>query len=158
MDTKEDVYIRTIEYAVEKDGSFNLTKMLEDLALNEQQIEMIRHQVASGGLLAHEYTYSHVVESVNIQREVKVWCSALDRFRLLEYQELRDARESSRSANTKAIFAIIVSIVSFMASIFISLYQMSTPISLPSSHFEHQKEIINKLSVNLEPIERSRED
>ncbi|EGU30858.1 hypothetical protein VIBRN418_16266 [Vibrio sp. N418] len=139
----DDVFIKVIRYAVDKNGPFDLITMFSELNVSEQQQEMLMDQIANRHLLSHSTAYIPsivyaIVEKKN--KEMLVWCSAIDRFRLLEYEELKEARESSIDANKTATRAIWLSIVTLLCSIFFSLYQVITPISLP---IEFNKEISN---------------
>lgn len=48
-------------------------------------------------------------------------------FQLLEYEELNEARASSRKAHWTAIFAIIISIIAMGFSVYYSHLQLTTP-------------------------------
>ncbi len=134
----DDIFIRVIRYAVDKNGPFDLITMFSELNVSDKQQEMLMDQIANRHLLSHSINYIPstiyaIVEKKN--KEMLVWCSAKDRFRLLEYEELKEARESSIEANRMATRAIWLSILSFLCSIFFSLYQVITPISLPDKYY-----------------------
>ncbi|EMJ3470013.1 TPA: hypothetical protein P0E21_001831 [Vibrio harveyi] len=146
MNTNDDIFIRVIRYAVDKDKPFDLLGMYDDLGISNEQRHMLTEQIASGALLAHQTSIQIVHRKVREQSSgVEVWCSAQDRFRLLEYQELTEARQSSLEANKMATKAIVISIVSFLCSIGFSLYQINNPISLPEKHYSNLSQINSTL-------------
>jgi len=85
--------------------------------------------IADNKLLAYKAGHSayHVR---NMPENITAWCTANDRFRLLEYQELQEARESAATAKKHALIAICISIASLLASICFSIYQVATPVTL----------------------------
>jgi len=66
----------------------------------------------------------------------KYYLSFEDSFRLLEHQELKDARKSSLYATIFASSAIIISIISSAISIYYSNEQLNKPTSIESSQFD----------------------
>ncbi|KGY06813.1 hypothetical protein [Vibrio sinaloensis] len=150
MNTNDDIFIRVIRYAVDKDKPFDLLGMYDDLGISNEQRHMLTEQIASGVLLAHQTSTQIVHRKVREHSSgVEVWCSAQDRFRLLEYQELTEARQSSLEANKMATKAIVISIVSFLCSIGFSLYQINNPISLPEKHYSNLSQINSTLLQNM---------
>lgn len=117
----EDLYISAIRYAITRNDKFPLGDIRTELCLSEAQFEMLTDEVSKGKILSHsnsDYVFS------STPHEVKVWASATDRFRLIEYNELQDARKSARSANTHAIIAIAISAILAMVSIGLTIQQM----------------------------------
>ncbi|MEZ8037862.1 hypothetical protein AB4277_16545 [Vibrio splendidus] len=149
MTKKDDIYIQVLKYAVENDGPFDLTKMFKELHVTEDQKVMLLQQVEIGNVLAHRMTTVGFNRRVESCEQIKVWCSAIDRFRLLEYQELQEARESSKSASRMARIAILISIISFFSAVGISLYQISSPIILPEHFWDRQDEFIKALETKV---------
>ncbi|PJC87833.1 hypothetical protein CSW98_01530 [Vibrio sp. HA2012] len=143
---QDDIFIRVIQYAVEKNGAFDLIQMFEELEVSGSQKSMLADQIGHGNLLAHNKNHDIINRCVKETRAVDVWCSAVDRFRLLEYQELTEARESSLSANKMATKAIVISIISFLSGIAFSWYQVSNPITLPKQHYKEMSNIVELLS------------
>lgn len=56
-------------------------------------------------------------------------------FKLLEYRELGDARKSSKEARTYAIVAILISIATFIASIYFSIRVLEQKIVIDDKQF-----------------------
>ena len=147
---EKDLYIRVVEYAVAKDGPFDLNQMYEDLALDDNKKRMLTDQIDNRYLLATNCC-GQIPRRLSCGACVEVWCSARDRFRLLEYQELHDARRSSKKANLFATVAIMISMVSFTASILFSLYEITSPIKLPASYLDNDdslRVLLDRISEN----------
>lgn len=141
----DDIFIRVIRYAVNKDGPFDLLTMFSDLDVTDEQKKMLMDQIAYRHLLSHskDYIATNIYAIVkNGDKKILVWCSAIDRFRLLEYQELKEARQSSLDANKMATRAIWISILSFLSAIMFSIYQITNPISLPEKHYTELSRIV----------------
>ncbi|MGF6692635.1 hypothetical protein M2318_002707 [Metapseudomonas resinovorans] len=118
----EDLYISTIRYAIQKDDQFSLGELKFDLGLSEEQFEMLKDEVWKGNILSH--TSSDFVFQASAL-EVPVWASALDRFRLIEFEELQDARKAALGANRHAILAMVISAGLALASIALTFKEMS---------------------------------
>lgn len=146
---QDDIFIRVIQYAVQKNGAFDLIQMFDDLDVSNDQKNMLSDQIGKGNLLAHSKNLEIINRLVKEKTPVDVWCSAIDRFRLLEYQELSEARESSLSANRMATKAFIISILSFLSTIAFSWYQVSNPITLPEQHYKEMSNIVVLLESKL---------
>ena len=146
---QDDIFIRVIQYAVQKNGAFDLIQMFDDLDVSNDQKNMLSDQIGKGNLLAHSKNLEIINRLVKEKTPVDVWCSAIDRFRLLEYQELSEARESSLSANRMATKAFIISILSFLSTIAFSWYQVSNPITLPEQHNKEMSNIVVLLESKL---------
>ena len=65
-------------------------------------------------------------------------------FNLLEFQELKEARDSSRSAKNLAVFAILFSGVLSVASIYFSYKQLNSPISINAKQIQE----LNNTEIN----------
>lgn len=146
MYQQEDIFIKVIKYAVDKDGPFDLIEMYDNLGVTEDQKIMLNQQIRDGNLLAHQMVVHAFINRIKESGSISVWCSAEDRFRLLEYQELSEARESSLSASKMATKAIWISIISFVCSIGFSIYQAVNPIKLPEKYWLNQNKIIKIIS------------
>jgi hypothetical protein len=57
-------------------------------------------------------------------------------FKLLEYEELSEARQSSKKATTIAIIAIVISIIASTFSIYYSNMQLNTPTKIEESQIK----------------------
>jgi hypothetical protein len=57
-------------------------------------------------------------------------------FRLIEYQELQEARKASKSANRNSFIAITVSILAIIISIYMAYSQINSPVSIDQKQIE----------------------
>jgi len=57
-------------------------------------------------------------------------------FRLLEHEELKEARQSSKEARKYAIIAICISIIAMVISIIFSIIQIITPTKIDNTQFQ----------------------
>ena len=131
--------------------------MYSDLKVTDAQQKMLTDQIANRQLLSHSTEYTALNINAIIEKgdaELIVWCSAIDRFRLLEYQELSEARESSLDANKMATIAIGISIISFLFAAGIAIFQILNPISLPDKHYQNQRELLDAI-VTIENVSAS---
>jgi hypothetical protein len=71
-------------------------------------------------------------------------------FTLLEYEELEEARASSKQANKWAIVALCVSILGTMFSIAFSLKQINTPTEIKQNQID---QIINVLTIQTKQLD-----
>lgn len=63
-------------------------------------------------------------------KDHKLHLSFNSRFKLLEYEELKEARKSSRQAMKVARWAIIISIITGISSIYFSYKQLNKPLTI----------------------------
>ncbi len=73
-------------------------------------------------------------------------------FTLLEYQELQEARESSKSANKWAVIALTISIVATLSSIGFSVKQIYTPTEIKSEQVDQITQTINKQNILIDSL------
>ncbi len=150
---EHDIILRLIEYGVKKNTSFNLGQAYKDLGYNDAERKIVSRTIDAGHVLGGATT--GIVELDF--RHVNVWCTAADRFRLLEYKELQEARESASTAKKHALIAIGISIVAFIASVGFSIYQITTPVSLDQSVvaiYQEQTDILKKQLAATEQLNR----
>lgn len=149
MSSQKDIFIRVIEYAVQRNGSFLMSDMVQSLELEGAQLRMICDQIGRGNLLAHNHRDGSPFRGDPnfANREYMsqdVWCSAIDRFRLLEYQELQEARKSAQDANKQASRALIVAIVAIVISAGAAFWQVTTDVNLPKEHYDALQRIADR--------------
>jgi len=100
---KEDIYIRVLKYAASKGiGGFTLKELNSDLNLSDDEKHFIEMNTMS--------TDNSVFWYSTPERR-KVTLSFDGRAMLLEHEELRDARKSSKRAMTIAIISIILNVI-----------------------------------------------
>ncbi|PHS05022.1 MAG: hypothetical protein COA78_15735 [Blastopirellula sp.] len=115
MVPKDDIYIHILEAAFKEDHKFKLRKLFEEVKFDEDQEFLILLSVDQGNLFGKDP--SGFKARYDKGYDDDVWLTVEDRFRLLEYVELKEARESSRNATYFAGAALILSFVSTMYSI-----------------------------------------
>ena len=107
--SKDDFYVRILRWAKEKGSEgFLLSDMDEGLSLTKKQINLI------------DYT-ANVDDSVFIRPDSHTDNYKLSfegYFKLLEYDELQEARASARQARLYAIFAIFISAISSLINVY----------------------------------------
>lgn len=66
-------------------------------------------------------------------------------FSFLEYVELNEARQSSKIAHVWSVIAMIISIITLLASIYFSNKQLGAPITIESTQFDQIKALLDKI-------------
>ncbi len=130
--TKDDhLYIKLLEFANTRD-KFTYADLMEECNLQDDPINesQIRRQISNGKLFCsvHEKNKAYSFYNLLLDKKdsIELWMSVDDKFRLLEYVELNEARESSLKATKQASIAILFSFVSFVVSIGFSIYGIYT--------------------------------
>jgi len=107
--SKDDFYVNVLRWAKEKGSEgFLLSDMDKELSLTEKQSNLI------------DYT-ANTDTSVFINPETRTSIFKLSfegYFKLLEYDELQEARESARQARFYAISAIFLSAISSLLNVY----------------------------------------
>jgi len=107
MQPGSDIYIEILKFGKEK-PNFTYDDLVN--AFPEQK-----------NLIKYEIMYNHLFLSVEEDEDIskgKLALSFEDRFRLLEHEELQEARQSSRRAMSIAIISIVLSVVVTAISFF----------------------------------------
>jgi hypothetical protein len=128
----KDHYIRALEYA-ESRTTFTLEQLASELHLSDVhkgQLALQIHQNQIFNQNASDYINNYK------ERPIDLHFSVEDKFRLLNYVELQEARKSSRSATYFAVVALLVSIISLIFSACISIIQLNSPINIPLEFIE----------------------
>ncbi|MBA4241490.1 MAG: hypothetical protein C0448_12250 [Sphingobacteriaceae bacterium] len=73
-------------------------------------------------------------------------------FKLLEYEELEEARTSSRQANVWAIVALSVSIIGTLCSIGFSLKQINTPTEIKQGQIDQITKTLNAQTSQIDSL------
>ncbi|WP_423708214.1 hypothetical protein [Undibacterium sp. WLX3042] len=132
MSTLKDHYIRALEYA-ESRSSFTLGELATSIELTPEQKAQLALQIHHKQIFNHHA--SHYINDYEKQA-IDLHFSVEDKFRLLNYAALQEARESSRSATWFAISALAVSIISLIISAYLSYMQLNSPINIPLEFVE----------------------
>ena len=117
MSESQDLYVRVIGWASKRAGKFTLGEMISSLELSEQQNIVVRKEIAAKRLLATDMM-AYVVEATDLRwQSVEVWCTAEDRFRYLEFEQLQFARSEAEKAGKQARFATWLAGVGFLLNV-----------------------------------------
>jgi hypothetical protein len=136
----DDFIIKVLKYATEKD-EFTFEELCISLAPTDIQKTQLMRQVEVSEILGHAHVnYSNFL-SANKAPKTKLYASTEDHFRLLEYQELKEARASSVVATKFATGALTVSIITAIISTCISIKSMNSEISFPEEFYSYMKKI-----------------
>ncbi|MBB1292208.1 hypothetical protein [Pseudoalteromonas sp. SR41-4] len=131
MDDK-NLMIRVLEWAT-KQEQFTFQELCAALDLSEVERHQLKLLIHHKSLLFHNHgTFYSSVDNADI----KIFASAEDHFRYLEYVELKEARKSSKDANTKALVAISIAVVSTLTSIVMSIAAMKSDINVPDKMYD----------------------
>ncbi len=121
-------YIRALIYGDEK-VTFYYPDLVEHLGIKMKSGEevILRDQIAERNIFYLDPLNSttNFINSCN-ERDIttRLSLSVEDKFRLLEYTELKEARASSHSATMWAVRAFVISIISTVFAIVIGICQM----------------------------------
>ena len=125
----KDHYIRALEYA-ESRNSFTLEDLVTAIGLTRNQKTQLALQIHQKQIFnqnANDYINDFEKQSIELHFSVE------DKFRLLNYTSLQDARASSKSATFFAASALGVSIISIIISACLSHMQLNSPINIPTA-------------------------
>ena len=127
-ETTEDnhLYIRILKYANEH-NEFTYNELTKNINLIPKSGDdnALMMQIARGELFISSWGASFT-NKCKQDRNIKLNMTVTDKFRLLEYTELKEARESSLSATKQARNALWVSIVALLISIGFSIFEVCT--------------------------------
>jgi len=102
---KDDIYIKVLEYGNEHKDGFTLEELIKDLGLNGKKERLVRESVLNRGNIFHEVGAMEGIAAKSYMLSFE------DKFKLLEYVELREARRNSIIATILAIIAIMISVL-----------------------------------------------
>jgi predicted transcriptional regulator len=109
----DDFHIRILRYAYKNPG-FTLSEIERDENLSKEQVAFLLYQLQkneffdSNGLGYKDFNHGN---SNELHKHQKTMLNFEGRMRLLEYDELKEARENARGAFWMALLALIVSSV-----------------------------------------------
>lgn len=133
MDDK-NLMIRVLEWATKRE-QFTFQELCAALDLSEVEQHQLKLLIHHKSLLFHSHStfYSSVDKP---DSNIKIFAGAEDHFRYLEYVELKETRKSSKDANTKAMVAIGIAVVSTLTSIVMSIAAMKSDINVPDKMYD----------------------
>lgn len=131
---EEDLYIRILKWADSR-HSFFYSELLVAMGIKSDSYDDIRLrlQISNGKFLYLEAAALKAWNTAQISRKLsskgesdsyKLSMSVEDKFHLIEYTELKEARDSSRKATLFAAWALVIAIISLLASIGFSVYEL----------------------------------
>ena len=126
MSALKDHYIRALEYA-ESRSSFTLEELATAIELTPPQKAQLALQIHQNQIFnqnASDYINNYEKRAIDLHFSIE------DKFRLLNYVSLQEARNSSRSATWFAVAALSVSIISLIISACLSYMQLNSPINI----------------------------
>ncbi|EKD44209.1 MAG: hypothetical protein ACD_71C00213G0004 [uncultured bacterium (gcode 4)] len=112
---RKDFYIELLKYANKK-NEFILNELFEDLNLNQEEKNLFCERLIHSKLLFDSTSKSDIF-----------MISIKGRFKLLEHEELTEARISSKQAKYIAISAIIISALLAICSILLQVFHRNKP-------------------------------
>lgn len=148
-----DIFIEAIRYATKKAERFKLEEIYQHLNLNYNQKQILREQIRSGNIFHSTFSLDHL--DTDDGGSYVISASVEDRFRLLAYEDLQQARKSACHAWAMAIFSIFVSCTLGGA---LSIHQSYEQNKSSNATSELLIEAINTTNKTLETIQKEQEN
>ena len=130
---KENIYIRIIKFGIEHPEGFNYEEIINDkqLKLNDWEKNIVNQYLNSayengqgtprGHIIGLETLFLAVERIGGYKEDGTKFIINLDsQFKYIDYLELKEARETASKAHKIAMGAIIISILSIIAMLFIT--------------------------------------
>jgi len=143
----EDLYITILKYGKTHllDGVTysSVEKYLNSKGYStEGDLHRLRYRIMFNDVFEDPVHRTLYVDGSSDQEKFTLFIKMEAYFRLLEYEELKDARKSSKKAQTFSTIAIAISIVALGLSIYFSIKQINSPVTLEMDQFEQIQEAI----------------
>ncbi len=113
-----DLYINILRYAYKKSEGFTLIELKKDLSLGDEHFAFLWNDLHYSKLFTKTNKY-RIPNNQDWNNEVLL-LSFEGRFKLVEYDQLEEAKESGKKATIIAIIAILISIA-------VAFYQIVIP-------------------------------
>jgi len=151
---KEDIVIEALQYAKKHEsGGFTKAELNTHLIAQDYSKNDVDSFIVRGFIrYFDDYRYQKDDEKDDNWYEYEPPLYMLEkeaRFHLLEYVELQEARQSSRDAKKIAFWAIGISLISTIAAIVFSIYQITHPTEVVVTEDVQ----VQQLGTNLQEIE-----
>jgi len=143
-----DIHIDILRFVQESEVPVSVFDIAKHLNIDPEKIRWIEEEGDSGGK-----TF------IRNQKKDTGWSFTLSmkgRQILLDYENMRSARESSTIATWIAIFAILLSVISLLSSMYYSRKQMNSGIRF--DEVELRKFGTNKIVKSVRKLERTQKD
>jgi hypothetical protein len=133
---KDDIYISLIKFGIDKsEEGVKLSEIKSHLlSLEYKFYEIGIHRIVSD-LFTPLNPKTHSPE-LEMMEDKPMHLTVESTFRWLEYIELHEARQSSKSAMRIAIIAIVISVLTGIFSIYIGVKQMNSPAKFEKEQFK----------------------
>ena len=105
---KDDLHLRFLYYGAQNSNGFTLNEAKNDLSLSEPEFSAITNETRGADIIVHMNQYRPDTSAHH--NDMVVILSFESMFKLLEFEELEQARKSSTLALVVAIIAIVISI------------------------------------------------
>lgn len=132
---EKDIYIKALEYAQSKE-SFTFQDLESHLSLTELQSQQMARQIHYHLIFRHDTT--NFINAYQ-EKDIKLYFTVNDRFRLLDYIALQESRLAAQEAKISAkhatyfaVAALVVSIITALMSFYFSQKQLVSDINLPN--------------------------
>ncbi|ASF49097.1 hypothetical protein Q7A_03440 [Methylophaga nitratireducenticrescens] len=113
---EEDVYIKALKFA-EKKRKFTLQELQLELNLTNEKLKEFALQTHH-----NEIFYNNTVNFYTVYNKKppypSVYFSVKDKFRLIQYEELKEARKASKNATLFAVAALMISFIGSASAIY----------------------------------------
>lgn len=135
----ENLLIRVLKYATSRE-QFTFAELEAATQPNKIQKEQLIQQINSKHLLIYNVV-SFSMEAKRNPEKVILYAGTEDHFRLLEYVELKEARQSAAEAKKYSLWAIGISSLLAISSILVALF---TEINLPKDLYSELDKLSKK--------------
>jgi hypothetical protein len=147
----KDHYIRALQYAESK-SEFTLEELVAELRLTTPQENQLALQIHEKQIFQQNGTdYINRYSGGNI----KLHLSVEDKFKLLNYTALEEARSSAISATRFAIAAMVIAIVSSTIAALLSIKQINSDANIPEGFVQKINEISKSQTESLNNISQA---
>ena len=151
MTAIKDHYIRALQYAESK-NEFTLEELVNDLELTTPQEDQLALQIHEKQIF--QQNASNYINTYK-GNSIKLHLSVDDKFKLLNYIALEEARSSSTSATRFAISALVIAIISSFVAALLSVKQINSEVNIPDSFLGKVSELINNQTEAINSIAQS---
>lgn len=155
----KDVYIKILEFGINRTGGFTYDEIINAKEL--KKLEEWEKKIIDKYLLCAFRNKQHIDQMKSADYETmffiieggggnyndiatKYTLSLDSRFKYIDYIELKEAREMSRQANKNANRALWFAVVTIVVSIFLTLWQIYSPIEIKGTQIDSIINVINK--------------
>lgn len=151
---EEDLFVRLLNFGVNRKEGFNLEEIFRSLELNEEEKEVIKKycenafknelKYRDGGYPNLETPFLLIESGEQYDSQNTKYLINLDsKFRYIEYLELKESRINANKARRLSWVAIGISILSIATSILVSLY-ITQEVKIKENQLQKIKQTINK--------------